>query len=89
MRADEVDHQAYIAYQKALAGALLALEEGAPEERTATNFLFWIDTFLSDLPGAPVDNAQAIFERARAIRNDLDTALRGAKRAKSRFEPLI
>ena len=86
--------EALIVFHKAIAVAILALDEWTPEQCTSGNFLNALDEFLSDIPKAPyipnfpdMDGSE-MFKRVRVFRSNLDVALDQARRAKSRYEDL-
>ena len=86
--------EALIFFQKAMAVALLTLDEMAPEHRTSANFLLALDEYLSEIPKAPyipgypdMDGAE-MFERVQRFRRNLDIAIDQARVAQRRVDYL-
>ena len=84
--------EALILFHKAIAVAILTLDDSPPEHRTAGHFLHALDEYLGEIPSAPyipnypdMDGSE-MFERVQVFRKNLDVALNQARRARGRFE---
>ena len=84
--------EALIHFHKAVAVAILGLDELPPEHRTSEGFLQVLDELLSEIPKAPYVpgfpdmDPPELYERVQAFRRNLDVALDQARRAKGRSQ---
>ena len=84
--------EATIYFHKAIAVALLTLDEFEPEDRTSSNFMLAVDELLAEIPKAPYVpgfpdmEPSDMFQRVKVFRANLETALNQARRARSRLE---
>ena len=79
MTTHDRDNEALVTFLQALAITITNLDEAAPEDRTAANFLRSLDGGIEAIVSMARQDGADIAEAVHVLRHNLTTALRQAK----------